>query len=77
MDRHHVTTTRRGSGTPDDPAWTGWIYAALGALAAAQLLAGLLGTGASATTALPGLVGVLCFPLLAVTAFRRSRRHHH
>ncbi|MET9111247.1 hypothetical protein [Streptomyces zhihengii] len=74
MDRHHLTTTRRGSGTADDPTWTGWIYAALGALAAAQLLSGLVGAGASATASLPGLVGVLCFPLLAVTAFRRSRR---
>lgn len=76
MDRHHITTTRRGDGAANDPAWTGWIYAALGALAAAQLLSGLVGAGASATAALPGVVGVLCFPLLAVTAFRRSRRGH-
>ncbi|MEU1282500.1 hypothetical protein [Streptomyces sp. NPDC005805] len=54
-------------------AWTAWVYAGLALLAGAQLLAGPWGSDVGRSALLPTLVGLVCFPLLALRAFRRSR----
>lgn len=55
------------------PAWAGWIYLGLAALAGAQLLATVLQSGAGDPGFVPSVVGVIAFPALAGPALRRRR----
>lgn len=67
MDRHSAPSTLA------HPAWAGWIYLGLAALAGAQLLATVLQSGAGDPGFVPSVVGVVAFPALAVPALRRRR----
>ncbi|MFE2225506.1 hypothetical protein [Streptomyces kronopolitis] len=65
MDQHSAPSTFA------HPAWAGWIYLGLAALAGAQLLATMLQSGAADPGFVPSVVGVIAFPALAGPALRR------
>ncbi|MFJ9470863.1 hypothetical protein [Streptomyces caniferus] len=74
MVQRSVTAPAPSYAAREGPAWAGWVYLGLAALAGAQLLAAVLEAPAGESAVVSGVIGVVAFPALAARAFLHSRR---